>query len=228
MKKALLVPMFLLLFVACTPQPEPELPTGGNLPYRAWASWEEMKEVLGDHYLYPTYLPDIAGLKERPVRTSWYRDIDTTLDADELFYGYSVMYWGDRKDDRIYISATDGERRGVRYPPWPGRYAPFEDLLHEGERFNENTVTVGGIAVSFFSAYGALPPPDWTTDPDWHAYRPHNARIVNYTFTIGAVTYEMSWVQFNVEDGHDDSEQQAEMLRVATSIIKQVREVEQV
>ena len=42
------------------------------------------------------------------------------------------------------------------------------------------------------------------------------------------VTYEMQWVRYDVdvEDRYDDEAQREGMLRVATSIIEQVREVE--
>ena len=61
MRKTLTVLALLILLVACTP----ELPRhGGNLPYRVWESREEMREVLGDHYLFPTYLPGVAERSE--------------------------------------------------------------------------------------------------------------------------------------------------------------------
>jgi len=228
MKKALLVPVLLLLLAACTPQPEPLI--GGNLPYRVWASWEEMKEVLGDHYLYPTYLPEVTALSERPSMRSWFNNIDRASDADELFFGYSALFLGnDRMSDTIIISATDFERQGFvipRSPDSPPFLVPLHGRFQEEHRFNEHSVIIGDIDIAFTSFFAYFPP-DRTVDPDeWFMHYARNGRAVLYTFIIDTVTYEMSWVQFNVEDGHDDSKQRDGMLRVAMSIIEQVREME--
>ncbi|MCL2355912.1 MAG: hypothetical protein FWC70_01975 [Defluviitaleaceae bacterium] len=231
MKKMLLVPVLLLLFVACTPRPESELPTGGgNLPYRVWASWEEMKEVLGDHYLYPTYLPAVTALSERPSMRSWFNNVDRTLVADELFHEYLAVFPGnDRMSDEITISATDLERRRFvipRSPDFPPVLVPFNGGFQEEHRFNEHIVTIDDINIEFVSFFAVFSPEGTFDRDEWFRYHPRNGRAVLYTFIIDTVTYEMSWVQFNVEDSHDDSEQREGMLRVATSIIEQVREVE--
>ena len=89
MKKVLTALASLFLLTACTPQP------GGNLPYRVWESWEEMKEVLGDHYLFPTYLPEVTEQSEHVNKRSDFNNVPRDSNSDELFFGYGVSYWSD-------------------------------------------------------------------------------------------------------------------------------------
>jgi len=225
-----------VMTTACTPSQQETLGEnpmprgGGNLPYRVWQSWDEMKEVLGDHYLYPTYLPEFAQQSEHQSMRSWFNNIDRELGADELFFGYAISYRGGSKDDSLAINATDFGRRSSAYDDLmqalADANAPYiEPQIYE--RFNEYTVTVGGIEISFFSIYTTIPPPEWTTNPDeWHTYHPRNSRRVHFVFAIDAVTYEAVWIQYNVEDKYADNEQRDGLLRVAKSIIEQVREIE--
>ena len=219
MKKSLgtfLFLVLLLLFAACTS------PDGGirpNLPYRVWESWGEMKEVLGDHYLYPTYLPEATERSEHVFLGSGYNSINRELDAEELFFGYYAFYHSNDRDDSISIRATD-------YGRWNDEFVPRSPgTLESSGYFNKHTVTIGGIDIQFSSHYSTFIPPDISLD-EWNIYHPRNARMVYYSFEIGTVTYFMHWTQFNVEDKYADDEQREGMLRVAKSIIEQVREVE--
>jgi len=222
--KALIAPVLLLLFTACGAN-IPWLGIRPNLPYRVWESWAEMQEVLGDHFLYPTYLPEVAMRSEHILKISDYNHVPRHAESTALFFGYYVIYRGDPKDDFMFISAFDVERMNNNLS-WPfSDYAAHEDLLHERERFNNYIVTAGGIDISFFSVYGTFIPMGESSD-EWNIYHPQTARIVHYTFTIDTVTYEMSWVQHDVDDKYADDAQREGMLRVATSIIEQVREVE--
>jgi len=230
MKKMMSVLALLFLLTSCAPEPEIEpAESGCNLPYRVWESWEEMKEVLGDHYLYPTYLPEAAKQSRISNQRSWFNSNNRELSADELFFGYVARFWnGNTMDDFIEITATD---YGKMNPMNRHRHVPrslnFPAVLENPERFNEHTVTIGGADIEFFTLYGTLPPPEGTTDLEqWHTYHARNARIVYYTFTIDTVTYFMQWSQYNVEDKYADDEQREGMLRVARSIIEQVMEVE--
>jgi len=214
MRKTLIVPALLLLLVACTP--EPELVDGGegSLPYRVWQSWEEMKEVLGDHYLYPTYLPEVAMGSENPSLSSWYENPDRTLHSDELFCGYLAFFpINNRTNDSIAMQVTDYERQTFVMPRLSD-LPSYHDRFRHGERFNEHTVTIGGVEIEFSSFYVAFHP------------QARRGRAVLCTFTIDTVTYRMSWVQYDVEDKYADDEQREGMLRVARSIIEQVMEVE--
>ncbi|MCL2355911.1 MAG: hypothetical protein FWC70_01970 [Defluviitaleaceae bacterium] len=199
-----------------------------NLPYRVWWSWDEMKEGLGDHYLYPTYLPEVAERSERVSMRSDYNVGSRNRESDELFFGYSVRFSGDWQDDVIYIGAEDGERRNSVFdnarlrPDYAERREMLlEEIFYERTWFNEHTVTVGGIDIAFNSLYEVYRP-----SPFEHADRALNRHTIGYTFTIDTVTYWMSWVQLNVEDKYADDEQREVMLRVAVSIIEQVREIE--
>ena len=218
MKKTLTILASLLLFTACTPSPTP---LGTNLPYRVWEGWEEMKEVLGDHYLYPTYLPEVVERNENPFLHSWYNSSDRKLDADELFYGYSTSFWSlGRTSYSITIQGRDFERQRFTIPT--SAPVPRDGRFQENDRFNEHTVTIGGVDIEFVSFYAEFPP-EGTSDPDeWLRYQLLNGRAILYSFKIGTVTYEMSWIQYNVEDKYADDEQREAMLRVARSIIEQV------
>ena len=227
MKKMLCMSAALLLLTSCTP---PDLTLGGNLPYRVWQSWEEMKEVLGDHYLYPTYMPEVTQRSEHVFRDSYYNLVPRDSSSDELFFGWSVYYHSDWRDDSISIFATDDGRKNVIWPsnnPFPVRIHSF---IRESDRFNEHTVTIGGIDIEFTSFFATVPPPEWWhhTPDEWYKNHARTARAVIYVFEIDTVTYEMQWVQYDVdvEDRYDDEAQREGMLRVATSIIEQVREVE--
>jgi len=218
--------MLLILLAACTQQPPPEVLRGPNLPYRVWASWEEMKEVLGDHYLYPAYLPEAIKRDEHVFKFSDYNFVPRDSDSDTLFFGYGVHYHSNRQNDSIFISATD-ENRNAHQPSNVMFPVPFHGRFQESDRFDEHAVTIGDIDVEFASFYAVFPPPDGESNPDvWFRHHARNGRAILYTFEIDAVTYKMSWVQFNVEDKHDDNELREAMLRVARSIIEQVREVE--
>ena len=183
---------------------------------RNWRNWEEMKHALGNHYLFPTYLPEVT---ERSLHVSKRPGINSgsrNRSNDELFFGYSVFYHGGRNDDAIVISAIDIERMDDDLPL--SDYAMYESSLYERVRFNEHTVTLGGIDIEFFSVYGTFIPPDVNPD-EWNTYHPRTGRIVHYTFTIDTVIYVMSWIQYDVEDKYADDEQREGMLRVAKSII---------
>jgi len=208
-----------------------QIPGGGvRKLYRVWQSWDEMKEVLGDHYLYPTYLPEFTQWSEQPFMRSWFNSTDRELGADELFYGYDVSYWGGRKDDIFGISATDYGRRRSIFDDIMQSLEDFNSLHGEPllyERFNSHAVIIGGIEIIFFSMYRTLTPPQGTTDLDaWYTYQPRNYRRVHFAFTIDAVTYEASWTQHNIEDRYADDESREGLLRIAKSIIEQVREIE--
>ena len=225
MKKLLGTFLFLgllLLFAACT---SPDEDTRPNLPHRVWESWEEMKEVLGDHYLYPMYLPEYTARSRQFFKISHYNHHDRNWKPDELFFGYIAVFWsGNTMDDFIEIRATDYGRRNRESG---NRSLDFPATLENPARFNEHTVTIGGIDIEFFTLYGTLPPPQGTTELEqWHTYHARNTRVVYYSFTIGTVTYFMQWSQYDVEDKYADDEQREGMLRVAKSIIEQVREVE--
>ena len=221
--------VLLLLFAACT---SPDEDTRPNLPYRVWESWEEMKEVLGDHYLYPTYLPEVTQRSEYIFKLSDYNGVPRDRMSNELFSGYMAFFsGGNRMDDSITIQATDFER--INYIPVPRAsdiipfLVPFDGRFQDSYRFNEHIVTIGGIDIEFVSLYTVSPPPIWNPDPDeWFRYYLQNGRAVLYTFKIDNVTYRMSWVQNEVKDKYADDEQREGMLRVAKSIIEQVREVE--
>jgi len=217
MKKVLIVPALLLMLVACTP---PLTQLGGQLPYRVWESWEEMKEVLGGHYLYPTYLPEFAVQSENPFLVSWYNDMGRELDADELFHGYSAEFRCVRQNASIFISATDFEKVNNNLIRPPFSDSAYETALPERERFNEHIATLNGIDISFFSVYGtftfsARSPEEQST------YYHQNARIVHCAFKIDTVDYRISWVQYDVDDKYADDAQREGLLRVATSIIEQ-------
>ena len=228
MKKALIVPVLLFLLAACTP-PEPEDDRLGGIPlYRVWASWEEMKEVLGDHYLYPTYLPEATERSENPLLQSRHTRGGRERDADELFFGYFALFPGaDRMGDEITIQAVDFERRNTVAPLSPILllYVPFDARFQVEDRFNEHTVTIGGVDIEFVSFYADFSPDEHHPNPDeWFRCNPRNGRAVLYIFTIDTVTYRMSWIQNNVEGKYADDEQREGMLRVARSIIEQVKE----
>jgi len=222
--KALIALILLLLFTSCGAN-IPLLGIRPNLPFRVWDSWEEMKAVLGDHYLYPTYLPEYAEWSKQSTLRSWYNNSNRRLHADELFFGYVARFWsGDTSDDFIEISATDYERMNAE--PLP-RSLDFPAPLRNRERFNDHIVTIGGVDINFFTLYGVFFAFDGHPDPDdQHHYHTRNARVVYYTFTIDSITYFMQWSQYNVDDKYADDAQREEMLRVATSIIEQAREVE--
>ena len=223
----------LFLFAACT-QDEPEW--GGELPYRVWQSREEMKGALGDHYLYPTHLPETTLRSDDVFKSSWYNPIPRDSKSGELFFGYSVYYYSDWPNDRIFIRATDYGRMIQHYsryntasdiPPLTPTIVPGDIRFQSNDRFNEHTVTIGGIDIKFTSFYALSPLPEGQIDPDeWFRYRARNGRAVLYEFKIDTVIYRMSWTQNNVEDKYADDEQREGMIRVAKSIIEQVREIE--
>jgi len=206
---ALLIPLGILL---CSCQP------AKNLPYRVWESWDEMKEVLGDHYLYPTYLPEYTRQSKQTSKQSEYNDVPRDSAADELYYRYLVYYTsGNTMDDFMGISATDHNRKNVAPPPNLG--SPRE--RHDYEQFHEHTVTVDDVDIEFYSSYETLPLQEGFDPDEWFEHHARNARTVSYSFQINTVTYTMSWVQYNVEDKYADDEQREEMLKVAKSIIEQ-------
>ena len=101
---------------------------------------------------------------------------------------------------------------------------PFHGRFQDSDLFNEHTVTIGGIDIEFVSFYSVFSPDGEHPNPDeWYRYNARNGKAVLYTFKIGTVTYEMSWVRHNVEDKYADDEQREGMLRVAKSIIEQAR-----
>jgi len=226
MKKTLLVLAVLLLFTGC----------GGRLfgepsvPFRVWESWEEMLEVLGECYLFPTYLPEFTSRSANVSKMSWYNPAPRDGISDMWHFEYFVHYLGDSSDDRLFISATDLKRRDgilddiLRSLQSLGDFIIDEPLI---ERFNEHTISIGGVDIAFYSVYNTLLPPQWITDYDeWRAHHPQNMRRVYSTFTIDAVTYGVIWTQFNIEYKYADDEQREGLLRVATSIIEQAREIE--
>ena len=222
MKKMMSVLALLLLLTSCAPEPEIEPAEGGSvISHRVWESWAEMKEVLGDHYLYPTYLPEVADHSERPILRSWFIGGDREGDADELFFGYSASFRSEEGDNSILIRVIDIERRRG---PW-AHLGILYDMFKDSPRFNEHIVTKNGVDITFASYFAIPPPPDWwySTSDEWYKYHARNGRAILYSFKIGTVTYEMSWVQFNVEDKYADDEQREGMLRVARSIIEQVK-----
>jgi len=218
---ALLIPLGILL---CSCQP------AKNLPYRVWESWDEMKEVLGDHYLYPTYLPEYAGRSKQATLRSYYNHIDRDLEADKLFHGYTVLYsGGSSKDDLIFIRANDGKRQNYveTYPSdLPPFVVPYDGRFQDSDHFYERIVTVGSIDIEFIIFYGEFSPDEGFDPDEWYEHHARNGRAVLYSFQIDTVTYTMTWTQYNVDDKNAYDEQREEMLKVAKSIIEQVAEVE--
>ena len=185
-------------------------------------------EVLGDHYLYPTYLPEAAERSEHVSMGSSFNAGSRNRESDELFFGYFVRFHSGGRNDTISIGASDSERRNVVFDNWPRvpDYAEreqrlLEEMFSERIQFNEHIVTIGGVDITFNSLYEVHRP-----RPPANPYHPQNRRTVYYAFTIDTVTYTMTWVQFDVEDKYADDELHEAMLRVATSIIEQVRKVE--
>ena len=205
MRKTLTALALLLLLVACTPE-ELTIYRGGP-PRRHWESWEEMKEVLGDHYLYPTYLPEFTARSEHAFKHSDFNNVPRDSKSDELFFGYFVRFSGDWQNDSMFISVADSERNNSvfdalerdeiirRYGDLPEeellrklelrrleQRTQRDNLLHERERFNEHVVAAGGIDILFFSVYGLLrpyplPPPPREQDFLDEWYRYHPRNV---------------------------------------------------
>ncbi len=71
-----------------------------SLPYKSWKSRDEMIKVLGDDYLYPTYLPAGESIN-KAIYNSYYIDKETFLNLfprDETaknFNNYNIFYYID-------------------------------------------------------------------------------------------------------------------------------------
>jgi len=184
MKKALLAVAILLLFTGCGNQwllPEP------NLPYRVWHSWEDMKEVLGDYLLFPTYLPEVTEQSRYVFKTSDFsRRPRRPWRFGEVYIQYEVhiqyfdTYLENRMSDSMYIAAFNVNRTNIDTSILLSSEF-HERFLHDSRKFNEHTITIGGIDIAFFSVYGTF------------GRYLRNARIVHYTFKIDNVLYVMSW-----------------------------------
>jgi len=232
MKRILLALTALLLLTGCGSR----WPfSGGNLPYRVWESWEEMQEVLGDYLLFPTYLPEVTQYSENVFKSSEFYRRPRGWGRGEVYIEYFVLYLSDRPHDTVSISAygagtamriSDTLERGHPLDS-PPSYVSSRIWFQESDRFDEHIVLIGGIDVRFELFFAtSLPAADYHNLENWHKFNARNGRAIRFSFTIDAITYRMSWTQYNVEDKYAYREQYESATRVATSIIEQVREIE--
>lgn len=218
MKKLLLFAALLIPLTACFLLPKP----ANSMPYRVWKDWDEMKEVLGDDYLYPTYLPECTKGKV-VFLASMYNyyptnpdGTDRRLDPDDpdLYYSYNAAYHSsDYSNDRFYFTAIDYNR----YREGWSSTTSDNDYY---EVFHVIIETLNGIDVEFRTRYR-----EYINENSADSIIP-NTMIVSAIFTYNDITYGTNITQFDVEDKYADSEQREELIKVAKSIIEQNMEDE--
>ena len=209
MKKAIIALALILctLFTACAP--------ANSVPYKVWADWDEMKEALGDRYLYPTYLPECTETSEDIFLASDYNYYPTnpdgtwshplSLNDPDLYFGYGVSYNSNNAEINFSFYVCDYEKRRVASTAT----SPFGL-----EIFHEITELVNGTEVNFVTKYvdasfsiTSIPEP--------------NRRVVCADFSNNGITYSMSISQYGVDDKYADDVPKEELLKVAKSIIEQ-------
>lgn len=77
-----LIIMVMLLLTSC-----------GSTPYKTWEEFEQMKKDVGDHFLYPTYIPDGLSLTSE----SWYNSTLFKERAKNPYYGYTSYAFDESK-----------------------------------------------------------------------------------------------------------------------------------
>jgi len=206
-----------LLLCSCAP----------GLPYRVWESWDEMKETLGDHYLYPTYLPEFT--KTRSVilvsNYNYYPLIPWAIgvSGDKQYFGYWSDYWGEYisdglSTDTFRFNACDYERVRERTDETSMSFSA-EPFVHryDYEVFNEITETLDGIDIMFVTKYvNPMEHRDIATDIPMS-----NRRSVFIDFKLDGISYSAVITQYDIEEKYADDEPREELLKVAKSIIEQ-------
>ena len=215
MKKiiAVLMILFCTLFTACAP--------ANSLPYKVWADWDEMKEALGDHYLYPTYLPECTEVSEYLYLQSDYNynplnpKGDGTYDPqtypeDDPYYGYWASF-SSNVGSVNFVACDYGKMKSGTHEP------VSKSFMYDGyETFHEITESINGIEVNFVTKYveAGFTPTNIPTS---------SGRIVFAEFEYNGIAYSARLTQYDVgvDDKYADGEVKEELLTVATSIIEQ-------
>jgi len=194
-----------------------------GLPYRVWESWDEMKETLGDHYLYPTYLPEF--IDEQSVHLeSWYNfypinpdgsyiPYNPTQDNEAMFYGYWAMCWVDSTDPySLRFNACDYEikrdKTSISFINSPNIVGNYDEILYE------TTELISNIAVEIVTKYAG-------SRESSVGYIVPNKRTVFIDFEFNSIVYSAIITQRDVTNKYADDEHRDELLKIAKSIIKQ-------
>lgn len=165
-----------------------------NLPYKVWDDFEQMKIDIGDHFLYPTYIPkEIDNI----ICQSWYNSTLFKERAKEPYYGYYCYAYTNSGYPIFSLSAND--------PSLDRTIEEGSTTTYKREVIESWTEKIMGIEVSITTVYSG-------------------GRTTRIVFEFDGISYGTGYESDNGSDKYTDPVQLEELLKVVTSIIEQTKE----